>query len=174
MRRHLRAYLHSPKQGPQFLRFATIGIKMSLVDIGGVYLLPWLFGWDVISARVVSLSTALLVGYLGNRHFTFGKHRAGRFFSQLVGHFGVHLIGALINFLIFTWLVTLGRAHLEGGWALALLPLGALWIGGLVGLTFNFVVSRRFVFKAGISANLSDRLSSKKSRPFRPQPEGEG
>ena len=100
MRNLFHAYLRSPSRTAQFLRFATVGMKISLIDIGGVYLLPWLFGMSLYGARIVSLSTALLVGYLLNRHFTFAHVRQpGRFYRQLAGHFGVHLLGGELTLL---------------------------------------------------------------------------
>lgn len=146
MKRLLSKYLHSHSQQAQFLRFATVGIKISIIDAGGVYLLPWLFGTNLYVARVISLGTAIMAGYLLNRYFTFGGNQRGCFYRQMAGHFGVHLSGGLINYGIFSLLITIGHAYLINQIALTLLPLVAIWVGGMVGLTFNFVFSKRLVF----------------------------
>lgn len=146
MRTLLRHYLHSHSQLAQFLRFATVGVKVSAIDAGLVYFLPWCFGTNLYLARVISLGTAIFVGYLLNRAFTFGRSRRGCFYRQLVGHFGVHLTGGLINYGIFSAAITIGHACLKHPHALFLLPLAAIWVGGLIGMGFNFVFSRRFVF----------------------------
>ncbi len=146
MKRLLSNYFHSNSRVAQLLRFATVGVKISGIDAALVYLLPWLFGMNLYFARVISLSLANLAGYLLNRYFTFGKHQMGCFYRQMAGHFGIHLMGGLINYGIFSLLVTLGHHYLSKGLALTLLPLFALWVGGLFGLGFNFFFSQKFVF----------------------------
>jgi putative flippase GtrA len=146
MKRLLSHYLHSHTRLAQFLRFATVGAKISAIDAGGVYLLPWLFGINIYLARVISLTTANMVGYLLNRYFTFGGHQKGCFYRQMAGHFGVHITGGLINYGIFSGIVTLGHAHLPKGLLMTLLPLFALWVGGICGMGFNFFLSKKFVF----------------------------
>jgi putative flippase GtrA len=149
MRQLLQAYLRSPSRIAQFLRFATVGVKISFIDLGGLYLLPWLFGMDHSLARVFSLSAALLAGYLLNRHFTFAPvRRPGRFLPQLAGHFGVHLLGAGLNYGAFLLVLSYGRLLVWYGMPTVLLPLLGLWIGGMVGLTFNFVAVKTFVFRS--------------------------
>ena len=146
MKRLLHNYLHSNSKVAQLLRFATVGAKISGIDAALVYLLPFLFGINIYLARVVSLTAANTVGDLLNRYFTFGKDQMGCFYRQMAGHFGIHFMGGLINYGIFSLVVTLGHHHLSKGLALTLLPLLALWIGGLFGLAFNFFLSQKFVF----------------------------
>jgi putative flippase GtrA len=146
MKWYLRRYLHSHSRLAQFLRFATVGVKVSLIDAGGTYLLPWLFGMNLHVARVISLTTAIMVGYLLNRYFTFGRDQRGSFHRQMAGHFGVHAAGGLLNYAVFSGVIALGYNHLIQPQALLLLPLVAIWIGGLVGLVFNFSVSSKLVF----------------------------
>lgn len=139
-------YLHSDSRIAQFMRFATVGVKISAIDAGGVYLLPWLLGMNLYLARVISLGCAIFVGYLLNRYFTFGGNERGCFYRQMAGHFGVHLTGGMINYGVFSGIVTLGHAFLSHKLALSLVPLAGIWIGGMVGLTFNFILSKRLVF----------------------------
>lgn len=146
MKWYLSRYLHSQSRLAQFLRFATVGMKVSLIDAGGTYLLPWLFGMNLYTARIISLTTAIMVGYLLNRYFTFGRDQRGSFHRQMAGHFGVHATGGLLNYAVFSGVIVLGHSHLTQSQALLLLPLVAIWIGGMVGLAFNFFVSSRLVF----------------------------
>lgn len=146
MKRYLRHYLHSHSRLAQFLRFATVGVKISIIDAGGVYLLPWLFSMNLYTARIISLAAAIMVGYLLNRYFTFGHGQRGCFYRQMAGHFGVHATGGLINYSVFSGVIALGHSHLTQPHALALLPLFAVWIGGMIGLVFNFFVSSHLVF----------------------------
>lgn len=146
MKRLFRHYLHSHSHFAQFLRFATVGVKVSAIDAGGVYLLPWLFGVNLYYARVISLTSAILVGYLLNRYFTFGGFQRGCFYRQMAGHMGVHLTGGLINYGVFSVLITLGHLYLTNKLLLSLLPLISIAIGGAVGLSFNFIFSKKLVF----------------------------
>ena len=124
-----------------------MGVKISLIDIGGVYLLPLLFGFNLYTARILSLSAALLVGYFLNRYFTFGGVRRGCFYRQMAGHFSVHLCGGAINFGIYSLIIHVGHEHLSKGPVLHFLPIFALWMGGVIGLCFNFFVSKNLVFR---------------------------
>ena len=147
MKRYIRHYLHSPSQFAQMLRFATVGVKISIIDAGLVYLLPWMFGLNLYIARVISLGTAIMAGYLLNRYFTFGGDERGCFYRQMAGHFGVHLTGGLINYGVFSVIITLGHLWITDRLYMTFLPLIALWIGGMVGLSFNFLLSKRLVFR---------------------------
>ena len=149
MKRRIKKYFTSHSRTAQFLRFATVGAKVSAIDAGGVYLLPFLFGMNLYVARLISLTSAILIGYLLNRYFTFGNHHRGPFFRQMAGHVGVFIMGGLINYGVFTMLVKLGHQTIESKLYLSLLPLFALWVGGVVGMSFNFVFSKLFVFRHG-------------------------
>lgn len=147
MKRHFLSYLRSRGVVAQFLRFATVGAKISVIDAGLLYLLHWPLGWSLYAARIVSLGTAIFAGYFLNRYFTFHHFPRGNILPQLLTHLGVHLIGSLVNYGIFSLVVTLGLRFVEGTLELRLLPLLALWVGGMVGMLFNFLCSRRFVFR---------------------------
>lgn len=147
MRKAFQRFTRSHSQTAQFLRFAAVGTKISLIDAGGVYLLPWLFGINLYLARAVSLGAALFVGYLLNRYFTFRRCRRGGFFRQMAGHYAVHLSGGLLNYGVFVLIVDHGQGIFGETLPPVLLPLLGLWIGGVVGLVFNFFFSRMFVFR---------------------------
>mgnify|MGYP006076922019 CR=1 FL=1 len=144
IRRYFSKYLNFTSRVAQFLRFATVGAKISLIDIGGLYFLTWFWGLDFYTARGISLSLALLTGYLLNRYFTFGGHRRGHFFKQLFRHCGVHLLGSALNFGVYSYVITHG-GHFSDK-ALPLLPLLGIIIGGVVGMSFNFFFSIKLVF----------------------------
>jgi len=144
----LRRYFHSRSRGAQLLRFATVGTTVSLVDAGLLYLLHEGFGRNVYAARGLSLGSAMALSYVLNRYFTFEAERRGPFARQLVGHFGVVAGGGLLNFGVFTALVAAGNGLLDPGLLRRLLPLLALWVGGLAGMAFNFALVRRLVFRS--------------------------
>ena len=128
------------------MRFATVGVKISAIDAGIVYLLPWIFGLNLYISRVISLGTAIMAGYLLHRYFTFGGIRQGCFYRQMAGHFGVHISGGLINYAVFSLIILFGHNMIENKLLLSFLPLIGLWIGGVFGLSFNYFFSRKLVF----------------------------
>lgn len=144
IRRNFSKYLKSTSRFAQFLRFATVGVKISMIDIGGLYFLTWFWGLDFYTARGISLSLALVAGYILNRYFTFGGQRRGHFFNQLTRHCGVHLIGGALNFSVYSYVIT--HAGEISDRALPLLPLLGTVLGGVMGMSFNFFFSSTLVF----------------------------
>jgi len=118
-----------------------------MIDAGLLYLLKDLPGMNIYIARVFSYGAAMSAGYLLNRHFTFHHIDSGRrLIDELLRFLGVHSVGGLINFGVFSLIVVLGQqADLTRFWN-SVLPLIAVWIGGVVGMTFNFLFSRKLVF----------------------------
>ena len=136
---------HSPRAA--FFRFACVGVTISLIDAGLLYLIKDLPGMNVYLERVFSYGAAMTTGYLLNRHFTFHHIDSGRsLLDELLRFLGVHSIGGLINFGVFSLIVFLGeQAELPRFWN-SVLPLIAVWIGGVAGMCFNFLFSRKLVF----------------------------
>lgn len=118
-----------------------------MIDVGLLYLLKDAPGFNIYTARIVSYAAAMCAGYLLNRYFTF--HHLDRFralWHELLRFFSVHSVGGVLNYAVFSAIVTWGaQAGLQGQWA-AWLPLLAVWAGGTVGMCFNFVLSRKLVF----------------------------
>lgn len=130
-----------------FFRFACVGGTIALIDAGVLYLLKDLPGFNAYIARLFSYTAAMSAGYVLNRYFTFHHIEKGRaLFDELVRFFSVHALGGVLNFGVFSLVVYFGeQADLTRFWN-ALVPLIGVWVGGLVGMTFNFLISSRFVF----------------------------
>ncbi|NDY95078.1 GtrA family protein [Wenzhouxiangella limi] len=141
--------IRSDSDRAAFFRFALVGVTISIIDAGLVYVLKDLPGMNVYLARIFSYSAAMATGYVLNRYFTFHHVDFGRkLFDQLIRFFSVHSVGGLINFGVFSAVVYLGdRAGLNSFWH-SLMPLLGVWLGGVVGMSFNFLVSRKLVFDA--------------------------
>lgn len=58
-------------------RFLVVGGLSTLIEIGVFNLLVYVWGWDVVAAKVVSSLVALVNAYIGNREWTF-RHRDRR------------------------------------------------------------------------------------------------
>lgn len=129
-----------------FLRFAGVGVTISIIDVVVLYLLIAL-GLNTYIARIPSYCAAMTTGYILNRYFTFHHLETGRaLWHSLLRHYSVHSIGGLLNYGVY--LVVLMTGQSLGGQlhATATLPFFAVWIGGLVGLCFNFFFSKKLVF----------------------------
>jgi len=112
-----------------------------------LYLLKDAPGFNVYLARVVSYAAAMSAGYLLNRYFTFHHlDRARVLWDELLRFFSVFAAGGLLNYGVFSLIVTLGSQLELTALQLALLPLAAVWIGGLAGMCFNFLLSHKLVF----------------------------
>lgn len=143
----LLAKIHrSPSGAATFARFAAVGGVVAVIDVCILYFLIH-HRWDPYAGRFLSLSAATLVGYFLNRYFTFHHIETGRrLWHSIARHFSVHSTGGLINLLIYALVIVLGQTLGGRVESSATLPMIAVWIGGVVGLMFNFVFSKRFVF----------------------------
>ena len=130
-----------------FFRFACVGVTIALIDAGVLYLLKDLPGMNVYIARVFSYGAAMTTGYLLNRYFTFHHIESGRvLIDELLRFFSVHSVGGLLNFGVFSLVVFLGeQADLTPFWDWVM-PLIGVWVGGIVGMLFNFLFSSKLVF----------------------------
>ena len=139
--------MRSHSQRAAFFRFACVGVTIAMIDAGVLYLLKDLPGFNVYIARVFSYGAAMTTGYFLNRHFTFHHvERGRRVVDELLRFFSVHAIGGALNFGVFSLVIFLGeQADLTRFWS-SVLPLLGVWIGGVFGMTFNFLFSRKLVF----------------------------
>ncbi len=136
----------SPSDRATFARFSAVGGIVAIIDVFVLYYLIH-NRWDPYAGRVLSLSLATLIGYFLNRRFTFHHVETGRsLWHSIARHFSVHSTGGLINLLIYALVIVLGQTLGGRVESSATLPMVAVWIGGVVGLTFNFFFSKRFVF----------------------------
>ncbi|NDY96807.1 GtrA family protein [Wenzhouxiangella limi] len=139
--------MRSSSSRATFFRFACVGSTIALIDAGLLYLLKDLPGLNVYLARVVSYAAAMSTGYVLNRYFTFHHIERGRaLLDELLRFFSVHALGGVLNFGVFSLIVFAGeQAELTPFWE-AVMPLVGVWVGGVVGMSFNFLFSRKLVF----------------------------
>lgn len=131
-----------------FVRFACVGATIAIIDAGLLYLLKDLPGFNVYTARVVSYFAAMCTGYVLNRYFTFHHlERARVLWDELLRFFSVHAFGGVLNFAVYALVVTLAERLEATGWVAYLAPLFGVWVGGVVGMCFNFLMSKRHVFQ---------------------------
>ncbi|MEM1223360.1 MAG: GtrA family protein [Verrucomicrobiota bacterium] len=137
---------YSSSERATFTRFAGVGVTISLIDAGGLYILMSL-GINAYIARIFSYTASMTAGYLLNRYITFHHLETGRaLWHSLVRHYSVHSVGGALNFTVFSMILLLGQNMGGQIAASATLPLVGVWIGGMFGLCFNFFFSKKLVF----------------------------
>lgn len=122
------------------IRFAMVGVIGFLTECTLLFIGINIFGLGPIIARIPSFTTAVLVTWYCNRRFTF-QDEGKTFRESFPAYLSANFIGMIMNFGIYSgaiiWLPdSLGRY-----------PVGALAVGALVSLVFNFTISRYVIFK---------------------------
>jgi len=139
----------SKKTGGQFLKFATVGVSNTLVDIGVLNLLMYLSGiyqgTFIIIFNVISVSLAIINSYFWNKYWTFGAKEEESKAQEFGTFVAVSLGGALINTLVVYSLTTFLDPAFGLGkelWAnlAKILAIGLAWL-------WNFNGYKFFVFK---------------------------
>jgi putative flippase GtrA len=124
----------------QFLRFCLVGGIGFVVDAGALTLLVDLAGMGLLWGRVVSYLIAATVTWFLHRHFTFPHGKKAPHGQQWARFVVVNGFGAGINYGIYAVLVL--NLAVFARW-----PALAVAVGSAAALAFNFLASRRFVFR---------------------------
>lgn len=130
---------HHPAR-PALLRIAkyvAVGGLQFVLDVALFYVLH-LLGMPVVAANVLSRLTAATVGYVANRHFTFGVPRqtsyrmVAKYWLFWLGMTAVSsgLLWAWESWTTTVWQVTLGKLLIDGGLCIA-----------------GFFISQKYVYK---------------------------
>ncbi|MFM0528072.1 GtrA family protein [Paraburkholderia strydomiana] len=123
----------------ELLRFAVAGLIGLLVDAGVLYGMLAL-GAGYFAGRAVSFVAAVWATWQINRRFTFVRGTNKSPWVEWWHYLFAMLGGGIINYAGYTAAVLLLPRH-------ALLPLIAVGIGSLAGMTVNFVSAKLWVFK---------------------------
>jgi putative flippase GtrA len=127
------------------LRFAVIGALGMPVDWGVLQLMVH-WGTGPYVGRVVSWFCAATFTWIGNRYFTFAASRARGFVAtaqEWLRFLAANAVGGLVNVGLYSVLVRFAPPPFNGLTV-------ALVCGVLLGLVFNFTLSRKVVFKGPI------------------------
>ncbi|WP_158007124.1 GtrA family protein [Acidithiobacillus caldus] len=127
------------KQLQQLIRFGISGVAGFLVDAGIVALCTQTVGMKPIPSQAVAFSVAVTVTWLINRHWTFAEHANEKWLYEWTRYVAANSVGAVVNNGVYGILVltlTLFSSN----------PVLAVAAGSLSGMSFNFILSRLFVF----------------------------
>lgn len=136
----------------QFAIFALIGIGGLFVDMAALAAALHLLGLDPYGGRVFSYLMAATFTWYMNRQFTFtGVSRRGAV-RQWARFLVANTVGALVNYGIYVLVLKAGPWMISavGLWPRLftdLLPYIGVAAGSVSGLIFNFVLSKKLVFR---------------------------
>lgn len=136
----------------QFATFALIGVGGLFVDMASLAVALHLLGLDPYGGRVFSYLMAATFTWYMNRQFTFtGVSRRGAI-RQWARFLAANAVGAVVNYGIYVLVLKLGPWVIAsvGLWPevlTALLPYAGVAAGSVSGLVFNFVLSKKLVFR---------------------------
>jgi len=124
----------------QFLRFAAVGVVGFVVDTGALMFALAFLPLDLYTGRIFSYLIAATTTWALNRRFTFAQANPAPLARQWAAFMGANALGGLINYAVYAAIVTFTP------WGPRYPVLGVA-AGAIVGLAFNFTVSKRWVFK---------------------------
>jgi putative flippase GtrA len=128
-----------------FVRFAAVGGAGYFVNLAALWLGTHHLGLNSYLAGAFSIFVAMIFTWLGNRYFTFAARRARGSARAVAREFvtfvGANLLGAVMNYAVYAGLLRFAGAPFDDKYI-------AQACGVLVGLVFNFTLSRLLVFRA--------------------------
>jgi putative flippase GtrA len=125
----------------RFLRFAFVGSLGFFVNEAALYLCLHLGHLNKDQAWLPAFLVAVTFTWWGNRSLTFRDCAAKKgLIAEWAAFLVANSIGALVNAAVYFALVHLATPPLNN-------PLLALAAGTIVGMLFNFMASRHFVFR---------------------------
>ncbi len=132
----------------QFLLFAAIGGTATFVDMGALWVALHFFGANPYLGRVFSFLCAATFTWVFNRNITFKGPRTYNLFVEYARFLGVAVVGFTANFLLYSLVLGLTpKLFALDSRQLALLPYAGVVIGSGAGLLFNYLGTRKLVFK---------------------------
>jgi putative flippase GtrA len=127
-----------------FVRFAFIGALGYVVGASVLALTTGPLKLDFAAGNAISIFIAMAFTWQGNRYFTFRAQRARGLkgaMQEWLKFMGANAVGALVNYLSALALVHYAGPPFSNKFV-------AQAIGVLVGLMFNFTLSKTLVFKS--------------------------
>lgn len=138
MKQHLATLLNS-----KLIRFGAVGGAGFFVNEAALLVAKMLLHLDDHAAWLFGFAVAVTFTWWGNRTFTFHEHKS-RGHAGILGEWArfvaTNSLGAVANFAVYALIIRYTPWPLN-------VPYIALFFGVLVGLVFNFTLSKRLVFR---------------------------
>lgn len=142
----------------QLTRFGLVGLVGLVVDVGIFNILrftvlsPEALHEGPILAKVISTSIAIVVNWIGNRHFTFRGERKSHWLREGI-EFALVSVGGMLISLGCLWV----SHYLLGFTSVVADNIATNVIGLALGTAFRFTLYRGWVFKARIDSEEDGR-----------------
>ncbi len=130
MKFDFRSYIHKSA------KYFVVGLITTSIFIGGIYALTEFFGIYYLLSNVIAFTLATVVGFLGQKYFTFKNH-GKNYLGQLIHFTAVAILGLGIN----TGTIYLFEEVFQFGYML-----GAVFSSGIV-FMIKFPLNNYFTFK---------------------------
>lgn len=136
----------------QFLTFALIGVGGLLVDMAALFVAMHLLMLDPYGGRVFSYLMAATFTWYMNRRYTFIGVSRRAAIRQWARFIAANAVGAMVNYAVYVLVLKTGPVVVAavGLWpelVASLLPYAGVAAGSVSGLVFNFVLSKKLVFR---------------------------
>jgi putative flippase GtrA len=131
------------KEVLRFAKFAIVGAIGAIIDFGLLNLMHKVFGWPLLWANTLSVSTAIVSNFTWNRLWTYPESRVRRKRKQLPQFALINFIGLAINNLIVVGLDAVFSHFIPDPWDYNLAK--AIAIG--VVLFWNFGANRLTTYR---------------------------
>lgn len=125
----------------QALRFITVGVANTVVDLGIFWLLAKGFGVPDIAAKTVSYILGIGNSFIWNKLWTFNARGSGRGWREFGFFFLVNLPPLIVNVVVFS---LLGLWTTSGSFAARE---SKAFIAAVVAVVWNFLGSRYLAFR---------------------------
>ncbi len=126
---------------PQFLRFALVGAIGFAIDVGVLYLVLALFAVGPYAGRVISYICAATSTWYLHRRITFRNRPSQALGREWLKFVALNGVGGLLNYAVYV-----ACLHYFAGSTSA--PAIGVALGSAAGLSINYTLSRRVVFRA--------------------------
>jgi putative flippase GtrA len=131
----------SDSVAPQFLRFALVGAIGFVIDVGVLYLALALFPVGPYAGRVISYMCAATSTWYLHRRITFRNRPSQAIGREWLKFVVLNGVGGLLNYATYV-------AYLHYFAGSTFTPAIGVALGSAAGLSINYTLSRRVVFRA--------------------------
>jgi putative flippase GtrA len=124
------------------IRFGLVGAAGYFVNVAALWLVHHLLALNYYASYAPAFFVAVTFTWWGNRVLTFHEHAAREnLLVEWAKFFAANLLGFLANYALYATMLRFAPAPLSN-------PYVAQIAGTLLGMVFNFTLSKRFVFRA--------------------------
>ncbi len=133
--------LRRDRMAGQAVRFITVGLLNTAVDLGVFYLLSLIPGMPLAVAKTISYIFGICNSFVWNKYWTFSAGQSRQGVREFAVFFAVNLPPLVVNVVVFTLL---------GLWIDSGSPwvrLGKAFAAAVVSVAWNFLGSRYLAFR---------------------------